>query len=105
MTLPIEIIGLDRPDVTFVWEDGHRSTFNARDLRLRCRCALCIEEMTGRPLLDPSRVPADLIAVELELVGGYGVRISFSDGHSTGIFKFRDLHALCAAVPSNPGRA
>jgi DUF971 family protein len=95
MPLPIEIIGLRRPEVTVVWDEGHEAVFSARDLRLRCGCAHCVDENTGRPLLDPARVPADVIVNGIELVGTYGMRIDFSDGHGTGIFRFQDLFSDC----------
>jgi ATP-binding protein involved in chromosome partitioning len=105
MPLPLEIIGLHRPDVTFVWEDDHRSIWSARDLRLRCRCAMCIEEMTGVPLLDPGKVPADVVATGMELVGQYAVAIRWSDGHQTGIYNFRDLRAGCPCLECAAARA
>src|SRR5665811_1528192 len=55
-------IGLRRRDprtLSMLWEDGHRDDFDVRDLRLACHCALCIEEMSGRKLLDPKTVRAD----------------------------------------------
>ena len=39
-----------------------RRSTAARDLRLACRCALCIEETSGRPLLEPSTVPDNVRA-------------------------------------------
>jgi ATP-binding protein involved in chromosome partitioning len=98
MPLPLEIIGINRPDITFVWEDEHRSVFAARDLRLRCRCAMCIEEMTGAPLLDPKKVPVNVTAMGIELVGQYAIAVRWSDGHATGIYNFVDLRASCPCV-------
>src|SRR5215470_237163 len=95
MPLPIEIVGLGRDDVRIVWDEDHESSYRARDLRLRCRCAQCVEEMTGRPLLDPATVPADIRVLAMELVGRYGVAIRFSDGHGTGIYRFDDLLRRC----------
>jgi ATP-binding protein involved in chromosome partitioning len=95
MPLPLEIIGLHRPDITLVWEDEHRTTYSARALRLRCRCAHCVEEMSGRPLLDPARVPEDIVARSIELVGQYAILIRWSDGHETGIYHFRRLREDC----------
>ncbi len=95
MPLPLEIVGLGRDQVTFVWDEGHEGTFAARDLRVRCRCAECVEEMTGRQLLDPSKVPGDVRVAAMELVGRYGVNLRFTDGHATGIYRFADLYARC----------
>ena len=92
MPLPIEIVGLNRPDLTIHWDETSQSTYKARDLRLSCRCAHCIEEMTGRPLLDPHTVPDVITITNLDLVGTYGIQIRFSDGHGTGIFRFEDLY-------------
>jgi len=78
------------------WEDaGHRAVYEARALRLACPCAECVEEMTGRPLIDPARVPADVRPLGVDLVGGYGIRVRWSDGHSTGIYTFERLRRVC----------
>jgi ATP-binding protein involved in chromosome partitioning len=74
---------------------GHSGFFAARDLRLACPCAACVEEMTGRPLLDPRSVPADVRPLSVALVGAYGLRIDWSDGHGTGIYTFERLLAAC----------
>ena len=74
---------------------GHEALFPARTLRLACPCAECVEEMSGRPLLDPARVPHDVRPVTLGLVGAYGLRVQWSDGHGTGIYTFDRLLAIC----------
>jgi ATP-binding protein involved in chromosome partitioning len=76
-------------------QQGHAGHFPSRALRLACPCAECVEEMTGRPLLDPARVPADIRPVSLALVGAYGLRVNWSDGHGTGIYTFERLRASC----------
>ena len=98
MPSPVEIIALMRPTFTFVWADEHESVYSARDLRLRCKCAMCVEEMTGRPLLDPASVPEGVCATALKTVGNYGVSVAWSDGHSTGIYNWRDLRAGCPCI-------
>lgn len=78
------------------WDDrGHAYLYGARGLRLACPCAECVEEMSGRPLLDPGRVPADVRPVSIALVGAYGLRIAWSDGHGTGIHTFERLRRDC----------
>jgi ATP-binding protein involved in chromosome partitioning len=95
MPMPVEIVGLLRSTLTITWEDEHVSVYPARALRLACRCAHCIEEMTGKPLLDPATVPDNLRARAIQLVGQYAIQVDWSDGHSTGIYNFRDLRANC----------
>ena len=78
------------------WDpNGHEGFFPARDLRLACPCAGCVEEMSGRPLLDPTSVAHDIRPVSLALVGAYGLKIQWSDGHSTGIYTFERLLRRC----------
>ena len=74
---------------------GHVALFPARELRLACACAECVEEMSGRPLLDPADVPEGVRPVSVSLVGTYGLQIRWSDGHGTGIYTFDRLLAGC----------
>jgi len=94
--MPLEIVGLGRPEVRFVWDEGPEDVWSARDLRIRCTCAYCQSETTGERLLDPATVPEDLTVQNMSLVGNYGVAIEFSDGHSTGIYRFRELARAAA---------
>jgi ATP-binding protein involved in chromosome partitioning len=91
MPMPLEIIGLGKAEVRFVWDDGDEDLYSARDLRIRCACAHCQSEATGERLLDPATVPEGLVISNMHLVGNYGLGVLFSDGHSTGIFRFREL--------------
>jgi ATP-binding protein involved in chromosome partitioning len=82
--------------ITWV-QDGPAAHLPARDLRLACPCAACRDEMTGTPLLDPLRVSEDIQPSAVALVGTYGVRISWSDGHDTGIYTFDTLREMVSA--------
>jgi ATP-binding protein involved in chromosome partitioning len=105
MHLPIEIVGRGLAQVTLVWDEGHEGQYAARDLRLRCRCAHCVHELTGEKLLDPATVPADVRVTDMELMGNYGLRIEFSDGHRTGIYRFADLFSRCPCAQCRATRA
>ena len=86
--------------VQIAWTDGRTCTFPYRYLRLQCACASCIEEMTGRKLLNVASVPNDIIAVEYIPVGKYALQFLWSDGHETGIYPFEMLLRLAAHDPA-----
>ncbi|HEX3927999.1 MAG TPA: DUF971 domain-containing protein [Gemmatimonadales bacterium] len=95
---PVMPRGIRRLDdaVEFDWDgEGHVGRFAARALRLACPCAACVDEMTNRPLLDAAAVPMDVRPVAIDLVGAYGLRVHWSDGHATGIYTFQALRAQC----------
>jgi DUF971 family protein len=77
------------------WHGGREVTVPALRLRDLCPCAGCVEEGTGRKLLDPATIPADVRPLRIELVGNYAVQIEWSDGHSTGIYTWRALREAC----------
>ena len=82
--------------VVITWaEPQHVGHFDARALRLACPCAMCVDELTNRPLLDPATVPVEVAPEGIALVGAYGIKIRWSDGHGTGIYTFRMLRDRC----------
>ena len=90
-------IDVDRAaGITIVWEDGHRSRFELEALRTGCMCATC------RGLRDQGHViwpkpsdPLPLAITDAQLTGGWGLSVSWNDGHSTGIYAFERLRAWC----------
>ncbi len=85
--------GGDRLRIT--WNDGHESVYAVRTLRLACRCAHCVEEFTGRPLLRPDGVPDDVKPVRVSPVGRYALQFEWSDGHDSGIYTYEYLRQIC----------
>ena len=93
--LAIDNIELTEDGVSVQWNDGHRSVYDAKYLRINCGCAECVEEWSQRKLLDPVTVPADIRAEDHLMVGRYAVQFLWSDGHYTGIYAFDSLRKLC----------
>lgn len=60
---------------------------DAYNLRMNCECALCKEEFTGRPLINKNLISKDITITNVHEVGNYGLRLTFSDGHGSGIYK------------------
>ena len=98
-------VTLEDQAIVILWDDGHRSPYPHRFLRLRCQCASCVDEMTGNPRLDPDRVPQDVRAVDQLSVGNYAVQFLWSDTHYTGIYTFRFLRSICTCIACNAAQA
>ena len=82
-------------ELGIVWEDGHESYYPGHMLRCACACAECVDEMSGRKVLQDDRVPSDVRALAVHGVGNYAIGIRWSDGHDTGIYTFERLRELC----------
>ncbi len=94
------LVALDRRDgrtLVLRWQDGHDQQIDMRDLRLECRCAACVDEMSGRAVLDPATVPLNLVPIRIWSLGNYAIGVSFSDGHKSGIYTFGHLRGMVAA--------
>ena len=93
--VPAEISRANDYDVKIRWQGGHESVYPARELRLACPCAGCVDEMTGQLRLIASSVPQNVYPLKINLVGRYAISIDWSDGHNTGIYAFEYLRQRC----------
>jgi DUF971 family protein len=84
--------------IFLLWSDGHRSFYDPVELREACPCAMCQGEpgIFGRKY-EPAKneVRSDTIPQEIEAIGRYGMKITWSDGHNLGIYTFDYLRKLC----------
>jgi DUF971 family protein len=89
-------------DVT--WADGHQSHYDFAYLREECPCATCNDERGKKQAFaavasSPSAVlpmfKPKPRAKSAAVMGNYAVQISFSDGHSTGIYSYDHLRSIC----------
>ncbi len=88
--------------MTVTWNDGRISFYPIVYLRKMSPSAdarAMREEMQNNPLavLPPEAVSASnepLTATGAEMVGHYAVRITFSDGHDTGIYSWQYLRQI-----------
>jgi len=87
-------LDFDAEGLHILWADGERRVIPARDLRIACPCAACRDEMTGAALLDPASVPLSVTPTRIWSVGNYALGMTFSDGHSSGIYSFPALRQM-----------
>ncbi len=85
------------------WSDGHASDYPMRYLRQWCRCARCVNEVSGEPILDPETIPAFVSCLKAEPTGHYGLTLTFSDSHKTGIYAYDYLRMICPCAQCQNG--
>ncbi|SDC88501.1 gamma-butyrobetaine hydroxylase-like domain-containing protein [Paraburkholderia lycopersici] len=84
--------------LTLRWPDGETQRIAHAQLRAACPCAGCRRvRLAGNP------AAAVVVSPDVTLSGiepmGYGVQLSFSDGHARGIYPWSWLHALGRGNP------
>ena len=89
------------------WKDGHHSVYRLAHLRENCPCAGCREARLQPP--DPFRIlkPNELVPLAIASmtpIGHYAYKITWTDGHDTGIFILESLRELCECPQCRPPR-
>jgi DUF971 family protein len=92
---PTEIKAIRKERVVqFRWPDGVVTRYGFKRLRGECRCAACVDERTGIRTLDINSIPECIEIRGMELVGNYAVKITWSDGHDTGLYTWDHLRRI-----------
>ena len=81
--------------LSVTWEDGHVSRYGGPYLRHICPCASCCGHVPGEKDPPPWSQVKDVRVTHVEAVGTYAIRLTLSDGHSTGIYSYDVLRARC----------
>ena len=82
-------------NVRSINENGAWDTYiSSATIRRACKCAACVDEMTGKQRLQPETVPETIIPTNISEAGNYGVSITWSDGHSSSIYTYDQLLSL-----------
>ncbi|MCA9050490.1 MAG: DUF971 domain-containing protein [Planctomycetaceae bacterium] len=102
MQTPLNIkVHRDAGILELIWSSHDISRIPLRSVRQNCRCAGCVDEFTGRQILNPNSVPHDIRPEEVALTGNYALKIRWSDGHDTGLFTFDHLRRIAEATESS----
>ena len=87
-------VSCDAKHITLTWPGGEIVSVPNAVLRKACACAVCVDEMTARPILDPAAVPANIHALRVGTIGNYAITVDWSDGHNTGFFPYKTIKEL-----------
>lgn len=80
--------------IALTFDTGESFTVPSLELRLECPCATCVDEITGKRTLKKEVLRPDVKPKNVEPVGRYGIKITWSDGHSTGMYHFDRLYEI-----------
>ncbi|MEM7230399.1 MAG: DUF971 domain-containing protein [Planctomycetota bacterium] len=101
-------LDLKRDDALSIeWDDGRTSRYPIPYLRRMSPSAdakALRDEMATNPLtVLPASSGGDgpLVAIGAELIGNYAIRITFSDGHATGIYSWSYLREIDPEIPAD----
>ncbi len=88
-------------ELAIAWSDGRETYLAWEDVRKACPCAVCCGEpdVLGRgDKPEVKHTPASFELESYEMVGGYGWKPKWADGHSTGIYSVGYLRRLDPAA-------
>ena len=69
------------------------STLAPAELRRDCKCALCVEEFSGRQILNPESIPDSVKPLSMTPTGNYALSVDWSDGHKS-LYPYRQIISI-----------
>mmetsp|Transcript_11237 Transcript_11237/g.22679 ORF Transcript_11237/g.22679 Transcript_11237/m.22679 type:complete len:659 (+) Transcript_11237:145-2121(+) len=96
-----------RPSVEYIEELGiimvdDDEPLTPATLRRACRCAACVEELTGRQILRASDVPETIKPLRMSGTGNYALSVDWSDGHRS-LYPYRQIRSLIGQDDDDDG--
>ena len=65
---PKNIKQINETTLGISWNDGHESVYPVKFLRENCPCANCIDEWSGKKLIEPGSIPESIRPINLKAV-------------------------------------
>lgn len=95
---PKQIKITEQQRLKIIWENDEESEISLKYLRDECPCANCKGETILFKTMRPARIkfdtPGKYEIKNIEVVGGYAAKITWKDGHDTGIYSWEYLKTL-----------
>jgi len=91
--------------MAILWDDGRETVYSFRLLRKECPCATCrdmrrkaqekpLGERMELRLVSDDAPSEDPVLSRVDWVGNYALKLTWDDGHDTGIYPFEYLLQL-----------
>lgn len=74
-----------------VEENGKKKKIDPYTLRVNCKCAVCIDELSGAMLVKKEEIDPEVYPTRIEEKGNYAVAMVWSDGHRSSIYPYKRL--------------
>lgn len=71
--------------------NGKKKKIDPYTLRLSCKCAACIDELSGALLIKKEEIDSEVFPSRIEEKGNYAVAVVWSDGHRSSIYPYKRL--------------
>lgn len=92
------LLRFDASHIFLKWPDVPEIKVSNRALRLSCRCALCVDEMSGKVILKEANIPQNIMPNACSPLGNYAIGITWNDGHSSGIYPYATINKLAEKI-------
>ena len=93
-------IDRDAGQIKTQWKDGTKAKLSLADLRRYCPCAVCVDQrekqvaQDGLHVITSGEAAATDQVLNVAAVGRYAIKVTWGDGHDTGIYTFDYLRQL-----------
>lgn len=92
---PTQVEPQSDTELLLKWSDGRAFTVAYAELRYLCPCASCVDEHTGKRVIQRDQVDPAVKPRNVRLVGKYALQFDWSDRHETGMYGFDRLREAC----------
>ncbi len=98
-------IKIEDKNLIIIWQNDKKTAIGLEYLREQCPCANCKgETILLRTIRPPKRISTGEAMYKIksiDLVGNYAVKISWADGHDTGVYSWEYLDDLAKGETDN----
>lgn len=88
---PVALQKSNERTLKILWSDSTSNEYDVRKLRYNCTCARCVNEWSGDRIVKFEDIPKNMKPIKIESVGNYAIKITWVDGHDSGIYSYQSL--------------